>query len=114
MEWRSSAPSVELLVVYVGSARPLGCGIRREADPLADPDVVEAAAADVIGDEEPVHPAVVANEAEAVLRLKAQCPDAHIVLNLRLETANIANTQGKKGIGALEVVAYGTAVRYAG
>ena len=51
---------------------------------------------------------------EAVLRIKEQCPDAHIVLNLRLETANIANTQGKKGIGALEVVAYGTAVRYAG
>lgn len=50
---------------------------------------------------------------EAVLRLKAQCPEAHIVLNLRLETANIANTQGKKGLGALEVVAYGTAVRYA-
>lgn len=49
---------------------------------------------------------------EAVLRLKAQCPDAHIVLNLRLETANIANVQGKKGLGALEVVAYGTAVRY--
>lgn len=50
---------------------------------------------------------------EAVLRLKAQCPDAHIVLNLRLDTANIASTQGKKGLGALEVVAYGTAVRYA-
>lgn len=50
---------------------------------------------------------------EAVLRLKAQCPDAHIVLNLRLETANIASTQGKKGLGALEVVAYGTAVRFA-
>lgn len=50
---------------------------------------------------------------EAVLRLKAQCPDAHIVLNLRLDTANIASTQGKKGLGALEVIAYGTAVRYA-
>jgi uncharacterized protein YbjQ (UPF0145 family) len=50
---------------------------------------------------------------EAVLRLKAECPDAHLVMNLRLDTANIANTQGKKGIGALEVVAYGTAVRFA-
>jgi len=50
---------------------------------------------------------------EAVLRLKEQCPDAHIVLNLRLDTANIASTQGKKGIGAIEVVASGTAVRYA-
>src|SRR3982751_4508741 len=32
---------------------------------------------------------------EAILRLKAQCPDAHIVMNLRLDTANIASTQGK-------------------
>lgn len=51
---------------------------------------------------------------EAVLRLKAQCPDAHIVMNLRLDTSNIASTQGKKGIGAIEVVASGTAVRFAG
>lgn len=50
---------------------------------------------------------------EAVLRLKAECPDAHIVMNLRLDTANIANMQGKKGIGALEVLASGTAVRFA-
>lgn len=50
---------------------------------------------------------------EAVLRLKEQCPEAHIVLNLRLDTANIASTQGKKGIGAIEVLASGTAVRYA-
>jgi uncharacterized protein YbjQ (UPF0145 family) len=50
---------------------------------------------------------------EAVLRLKEQCPEAHIVLNLRLDTANISSTQGKKGLGALEVVAYGTAVRFA-
>lgn len=49
---------------------------------------------------------------EAVLRLKAQCPEAHIIMNLRLDTANIANTQGKKGIGALEVIASGTAVRF--
>jgi uncharacterized protein YbjQ (UPF0145 family) len=51
---------------------------------------------------------------EAVLRLKEQCPDAHVVMNLRLDTANIASTQGRKGIGALEVVASGTAVRFAG
>lgn len=51
---------------------------------------------------------------EALLRLKEQCPDAHIVLNLRLETSNIASLQGKKGIGAIEILAFGTAVRYAG
>lgn len=50
---------------------------------------------------------------EAVLRLKAECPDAHLVMNLRLDTANISSVQGKKGLGALEVVAYGTAVRFA-
>ena len=49
---------------------------------------------------------------EAVLRLKEQCLDAHIVLNLRLDTSNIASLQGKKGIGAIEVTASGTAVRY--
>jgi len=51
---------------------------------------------------------------EAILRLKDQCPDAHIIMNLRLDTANIANTQGKKGVGALEVMASGTAVRFSG
>lgn len=50
---------------------------------------------------------------EAVLRLKEQSPHAHIILNLRLETSNIASLQGKKGIGAIEVLASGTAVRYA-
>lgn len=50
---------------------------------------------------------------EAILRLKAQCPDAHLIMNLRLDTANIASTQGKKGMGALEVMAAGTAIRYA-
>lgn len=50
---------------------------------------------------------------EAILRVKAQCPEAHIIMNLRLDTANIAKTQGKNGIGALEVIASGTAVRFA-
>ena len=50
---------------------------------------------------------------EAILRLKEQVPDADIIVNLRLETSTIANTQRKQqGIGAIEVLAYGTAVRY--
>jgi Uncharacterized conserved protein len=50
---------------------------------------------------------------EALLRLKEQCPTASIIANLRLETACIAKSNRKKGIAAIEVVAYGTAVRYA-
>jgi len=50
---------------------------------------------------------------EAVLRLKEQCADAHIIANLRLETVCIARGSGRKGIVGVEVIAYGTAVRYA-
>jgi uncharacterized protein YbjQ (UPF0145 family) len=50
---------------------------------------------------------------EAMLRLKEQCPEADVILNFRMETSNIANMQGKQGMGAVEVLAYGTAVRYA-
>ncbi len=50
---------------------------------------------------------------EAVLRLKQQAPDADIILNLRLETSTIANTQRRQSaIGAIEVLAWGTAIWY--
>lgn len=49
---------------------------------------------------------------EAVLRIKAECPDADIITNLRLETSSIANSRGKAGLGGIEVLAYGTAIRY--
>lgn len=51
---------------------------------------------------------------EAILRLKEQVPDADIIVNLRIDTSNIANVnRGKrKGLGAVEVLAIGTAVRY--
>ncbi len=49
---------------------------------------------------------------EAILRVKEQVPDASIIVNLRLETATIGRTHGKNGIGAVEVMAYGTAVTY--
>lgn len=49
---------------------------------------------------------------EAVLRLKEQSGGADVILNLRIATSNIASTRGKKGMGAVEIVAYGTAVRY--
>lgn len=50
---------------------------------------------------------------EAILRIKEQVPEASIIVNLRLETSTIGRTQGKKGVGAVEIVAYGTAVTYA-
>lgn len=49
---------------------------------------------------------------EAILRVKEQVPNASVIINLRLETATIGRTHGKQGIGAVEVMAYGTAVTY--
>jgi uncharacterized protein YbjQ (UPF0145 family) len=49
---------------------------------------------------------------EAVLRLKEACPDADIILNLRFETSVIGEVHGKRGLGAVEVLASGTAIRY--
>ena len=50
---------------------------------------------------------------EAVLRMQDECPDADMILNFRMETSSIANTRGKQGAGGVEVLAYGTMVRYA-
>ena len=50
---------------------------------------------------------------EAILRLKEQASDCHIIVNLRLVTSNIASIQYKnKGTSGVEVLAFGTAVRY--
>jgi uncharacterized protein YbjQ (UPF0145 family) len=49
---------------------------------------------------------------EAVLRMKESCPQADVILNLRVETSVIGNTQGKQGLGAVEVIASGTAVSF--
>lgn len=49
---------------------------------------------------------------EAVLRLKEQCPEADIIVNLRLETSTIGGNSRKGGVSAVELVAYGTAIRY--
>ena len=50
---------------------------------------------------------------EAILRMKEQAlgNGAHMVVNLRLETATIGNAANRKSkLGCVEVVAYGTAV----
>lgn len=50
---------------------------------------------------------------EAILRLKEQAPNCDAIINLRLETSNLASVQSRKrGIGGIEVIAYGTAIRY--
>ncbi len=48
---------------------------------------------------------------EAILRLKEKCPDADLVVNMRIDTSSIAKGR-RKGLGAVEVYAYGTALWY--
>lgn len=48
---------------------------------------------------------------EAVLRMKESCPDADMIVNLRLETSSITKGAGKQ-VGSVEVLAYGTAVYF--
>jgi len=50
---------------------------------------------------------------EAVLRMKEKCPDADLIVNLRIETSSISKGNRRKGLGAVEVFAYGTALWYA-
>ncbi|MEN8255130.1 MAG: heavy metal-binding domain-containing protein [Verrucomicrobiota bacterium] len=49
---------------------------------------------------------------EAVLRMKEQCPDADLIVNVRIETSSVSQG-GKKQLGSVEVLAYGTAIRFA-
>ncbi|MEL6500540.1 MAG: heavy metal-binding domain-containing protein, partial [Cyanobacteria bacterium J06623_1] len=50
---------------------------------------------------------------EALLRMKEQAIGwgATQVVNVRLETSNIGNQTSGKGLVAIEVIAYGTAIR---
>ena len=52
---------------------------------------------------------------EAILRMKEQAlmGGGQMITNLRLETSTIGNSANRKGqIGSVEVIAYGTAVRF--
>ena len=49
---------------------------------------------------------------EAVLRLKEQYPDADIIVNLRIETSTIGSRNRQNGISCVELIAYGTAIKY--
>jgi uncharacterized protein YbjQ (UPF0145 family) len=50
---------------------------------------------------------------EAILRMKEKCPDAHMYVNLRLETATMFKGEGKS-TGSVEMMCYATAVKFAG
>ena len=45
---------------------------------------------------------------EAILRMKEGCTDASEIINIKIETSSI--TKDTKGVGAIEVLAYGTAI----
>lgn len=49
---------------------------------------------------------------EAILRMKEQWPEADLIVNMRVETSSISKG-AKKTLGSTEVLAYGTAIRYA-
>jgi len=48
---------------------------------------------------------------EATLRMKEKCPDADLIVNLRITTSSISKGRKNK-IGSVEVFAYGTAIQY--
>jgi uncharacterized protein YbjQ (UPF0145 family) len=48
---------------------------------------------------------------EAILRMKEQAPTADLYINLKLETLSISKG-GRQQSGTVEVLAYGTAIRY--
>ena len=50
---------------------------------------------------------------EAVLRMKESSPSADLFLNCRIETSTISNGQGR-ATGTVEILAYGTAIKFAG
>ena len=49
---------------------------------------------------------------EAILRMKEQIPDADIIVNLRVETSTIGGARKQGSVSAVELVAYGTAIKY--
>jgi uncharacterized protein YbjQ (UPF0145 family) len=44
--------------------------------------------------------------------MKASCPGATQIINVRLETSSLSKNTRKGSIGSIEVFAYGTAITY--
>lgn len=49
---------------------------------------------------------------EAILRMKEQWPDADMIVNMRIETSSISQNTNQGNTGSVEVMAYGTAVKF--
>lgn len=49
---------------------------------------------------------------EALLRMKASAGDADLIANVRIETSTIGRDPQQKSVGSIEVLAYGTAIKY--
>ncbi len=49
---------------------------------------------------------------EAILRMKEAADSPDIIMNLRIETSTIGKSPSRGSIGSVEVLAYGTAIRY--
>lgn len=48
---------------------------------------------------------------EAVLRMKEDAIDYNLIVNVRIETSSISNDIGRRSVGSIEVLAYGTAIK---
>lgn len=48
---------------------------------------------------------------EAVLRMKESGANFDMIINLKIETSTISRGTHKKGVGSVEVLAYGTAIK---
>ena len=49
---------------------------------------------------------------EALLRMKEAASSPDIIMNLRIETSTVGSSANRGSIGSIEVLAYGTAIRY--
>jgi uncharacterized protein YbjQ (UPF0145 family) len=49
---------------------------------------------------------------EATLRMKESAGDADIIVNIRIETSTIGQSDQSRAIGSIEAMAYGTALSY--
>src|SRR5918993_1415780 len=67
-EW----PSINLLVADISGPRPAPRPLDGKTNPLAHPHGVESATPQALGHEEPVHSAVVDDEAVAMIRLETR------------------------------------------
>ena len=48
---------------------------------------------------------------ESILRMKEEAKGFSMILNIRIETSSISQGTKNKGIGSIEVLAYGTAIK---